>query len=141
LFAAAANSLAAETRAAARDLVTLHDRDWSLLTLAQIGAATADAQTSLHNLHICPNCEETGISRWVVGSHPDFHKYVVAGLVEISVESVLSHYLRRHAMTHKWYWRFAWALPQSISLYEHTHSSLHNASLPFTCDSAGLNCY
>jgi hypothetical protein len=141
LFAAVTRSLAAETGASARDLVKFRDREWSLLTVAQIGAATADTQTSLHNLHVCPTCEEAGISRLVVGRHPDLHKYLAAGIVEIGVETVLAHYLQNHGPIRKWYWRYIFSLPQSISLYQHTHSSIHNTGLSMTCDKSGANCY
>jgi hypothetical protein len=140
VFVAVSTGLAVETRATARDLVTFRDRNWSLLTLAQIAASTADAQTSLHNFHICTACEETGISRFVVGRRPDAHKYIVAGFVEIGVEAVAAHYLRNHGPTRKWYWRLVWTLPQSLSLYEHTHASFHNADLNLRCDNAGMNC-
>jgi hypothetical protein len=138
---AVSSGLAAETRATARDLVTFRDRNWSLLTLAQIAASTADAQTSLHNFHRCPTCEETGISRFVVGRRPDAHKYIVAGIIEIGVEVVVAHYLRNHGPKRKWYWRLVWTLPQSLSLYEHTQASFHNAGLNLSCDNAGMNCY
>src|SRR6266566_4305924 len=91
-----AGRLVAETGAAARGLVTFRDRKWTLLTIAQIGAATADAETSLHNFHRCPACVEKGIARLVVGGRPDAQKYIIAGLIEISVEAVAAHYLRNH---------------------------------------------
>jgi hypothetical protein len=141
VFVAASTGLAAETRATARDFVTFRDQNWSLLTLAQIAAASADAQTSLRTFHSCPSCTETGISRFVVGRHPDAHKYVVAGLIEIGVEAVAGHYLRNHGPTRKWYWRLVWTLPQTISLCEHTHAVFHNAGLNLKCDGAGMNCY
>jgi hypothetical protein len=135
------SGLAAETRAAARDLVTFRDREWSVLTIAQVAAATVDAETSLHNFHRCPVCTETGISRVVVGRRPDIHKYAIAGLVEIGVEAIVAHYLRNHGPIRKWYWQFVWALPQSISLYGHTRADFHNAGLNLRCDRAGLNCF
>jgi hypothetical protein len=141
VFVAVSTRLAAETKATARDFVTFRDRNWSLLTLAQIAAATADAQTSLHNFHSRPELEEVGISRFVVGRHPDAHKYVVAGLIEIGVEAVAGHYLRNHGPTRKWYWRLVWTLPQTISLCEHTHAVFHNVGLNLKCDGAGINCY
>ena len=131
----------AETGATARDLVTFRDRKWSLLTIAQIVAATADAETSLHNFHRCPVCTETGISRLVVGRRPDEHKYAIAGLVEIGVEAVVAHYLRNHGPTRKWYWQYVWTLPQSISLYGHTRADFHNVGLNLRCNNMGLNCY
>jgi hypothetical protein len=140
-FGAVASGLVAETGATARDLVTFRDRRWTLLTIAQIGAATADAETSLHNFHRCPACVEKGIARLVVGGRPDAHKYIIAGLIEISVEAVAAHYLRNHGPIRKWYWRYAWTLPQTFSLYEHTHADFHNAGLQLRCDHAGLNCF
>jgi len=112
-----------------------------LLTLAQIAASTADAQTSLANLRRCPNCLETGSSRLVVGAHPDAHKYIIAGIVEIGIEAVAAHYLRNHGPVKKWYWRYVWTLPQSISLYEHTRADFHNAGLQLKCDNTGMNCF
>jgi hypothetical protein len=141
LFAAVSRGLAAETRATARELATFRDPKWTLLTLAQIGAATADAKTSLNTFHRCPSCEEVGLSRLVVGRHPDAHKYIVAGLIEIGVEAVAAHYLRHHGPTRKWYWRYVWTLPQSFSFSEHTHAAMHNAGLRLACDNAGMNCY
>jgi hypothetical protein len=141
VLATISRGLVAETGATARDLATFRDRKWTLLTLAQIGAATADAATSLHNFHRCPTCEEAGLSRLVVGRHPDAHKYIVAGLIEIGVEAVAAHYLRNHGPTRKWYWRYVWTLPQSFSFYEHTHAVFHNTRLKLTCDNAALNCY
>jgi hypothetical protein len=140
-FGAIAGGLVTETGAAARDLVTLHDPKWTFLTIAQIGAATADAETSLHNFHRCPTCVEKGIARLVVGGRPDAHKYIVAGLIEISVEAVTAHYLRNHGPIRKWYWRYLWAMPQTFSLYEHTRADFHNTGLQLRCDSAGLNCF
>jgi len=140
-FGAIAGGLVTETGAAARDLVTLHDPKWAFLTIAQIGAATADAETSLHNFHRCPTCVEKGIARLVVGGRPDAHKYIVAGLIEISVEAVTAHYLRNHGPIRKWYWRYLWAMPQTFSLYEHTHADFHNAHLQLRCDSTGLNSF
>ncbi len=140
-FGAIAGGLVTETGAAARDLVTLHDPKWAFLTIAQIGAATADAETSLHNFHRCPTCVEKGIARLVVGGRPDAHKYIVAGLIEISVEAVTAHYLRNHGPIRKWYWRYLWAMPQTFSLYEHTRADFHNAHLQLRCDSTGLNCF
>jgi hypothetical protein len=141
VFVAVSTGLAAETRATARDFVTFRDRNWSLLTLAQIAASTADAQTSLRTFHSCPACTETGISRFVVGRRPDAHKYIIAGLIEIGVEGVAAHYLRNHGPARKWYWRYVWALPQMVSLAAHTHAAFHNNGLQFNCDSTGMNCY
>jgi hypothetical protein len=118
-----------EVALTAHDLATFRDPKWTILTLAQIAAASADGWTSLHNLQHCAMCEETGPSRFVVGRRPDAHKYIIAGLVEISVEAVAAHYFRNHGPTRKWYWRYLWTLPQGISLYEHTRASLHNAAL------------
>jgi hypothetical protein len=125
-----ARVLGSELRATARDFVTFRDPQWEALTLAQIAAATADGATSLHNLHRCSYCQEIGTSRFVIGRHPDAHKYVLAGLVEIGVEAVAAHYLRHHGPVRKWYWRYAWTLPQSLSLAEHTRASFHNANAP-----------
>ena len=141
MFAAASKGLAAETGAAARDLVTFRDPGWSLLTIAQIAAASADAETSLNVFHRCRTCVEAGTSRLVVGIHPDLHKYAIAGLVEISVEAVAAHYLRNHGPIRKWYWRYVWTLPQTFSLYGHTQADFHNASLKLRCDHSGLNCF
>ena len=123
-----ARGLSSELRATARDFATFRDPKWEALTLAQIAAATADGATSLHNLHRCSYCQEIGSSRLVIGRHPDAHKYMLAGLAEIGVEAVAAHYLRHHGPLRKWYWRYAWALPQSFSLMEHTRASFHNAN-------------
>jgi hypothetical protein len=120
-----------EVATTAHDLVTFRDPKWTVLTLAQIAAASADAKTSLYNLHQCPSCLEIGISRYVVGLRPDAHKYILAGVVEITIEAVTAHYLRNHGPMRKWYWRYVWTLPQSISLYEHTRASMHNASFGY----------
>jgi hypothetical protein len=141
VFAAATEGLAAETGAAARDLVTFRDPGWSLLTIAQIASASADVKTSLDVFHRCRTCVEAGISRLVVGIHPDLHKYAIAGLVEIGVEAVAAHYLRNHGPVRKWYWRYVWTLPQTFSLYGHTQADFHNAGLKLRCDHTGLNCY
>jgi hypothetical protein len=123
--------LVTEVASTAHDLATFRDKKWTVLTLAQIAASSADARTSLYNLHHCATCQEVGVSRFVVGRSPDAHKYILAGLVEISVEAVTAHYLRRHGPIRKWYWRYAWTLPQTISLYEHTHASFHNAGFNY----------
>lgn len=112
-----------------------------LLTIAEIAAATADAKTSLYNLHQCATCSEIGISRFVVGRRPDAHKYAVVGIIEIAVEAVAAHYLRNHGPIRKWYWRYIWTLPQTFSLIAHTHSDFHNAGLRLHCDNSGLNCF
>ena len=123
-----ARGLSSELRATARDFATLRDPKWQALTLAQIAAATADGATSLHNFHRCSYCQEIGSSRFVIGRHPDAHKYMLAGLVEIGVETVAAHYLRHHGPAQKWYWRYAWTLPQGFSLLEHTCAAFHNAN-------------
>ena len=133
--------LAAESRATVRELVTFRDPRWSLLTIAQIAASTADAETSLHDFHLCPTCLETGMARFVVGHHPDAHKYAIAGVVEIGVDALAAHYLRNHGPVRKWYWRYVWTLPQSFSLYEHTRADFHNIGLQLRCDPSGLNCF
>jgi hypothetical protein len=139
-FAAASMGLAGETRAAARDLATFRDPQWTLLTIAQIAAASADAETSLNVFHRCRTCVEVGTARLVVGIHPDLHKYAIAGLVEISIEAVAAHYLRTHG-PRKWYWRCVSMLPQTFSLYSHTQASFHNTGLKLRCDKTALNCY
>jgi hypothetical protein len=136
-----AGGLAAEGKATVHDLVTFRDPRWIVLTIAQIAASTADAETSLHNFHRCPTCIETGISRFVIGRRPDAHKYIIAGMLEIGVEAIAAHYLRNHGPIRKWYWRYIWTLPQSLSLYEHTRADFHNIGLHLTCDPAGLNCF
>ena len=141
MLAALSGGLVAEAGATAHDLVTFRDRKWTLLTIAQIAAATADAETSLHNLHRCATCSEIGISRLVVGRRPDARKYAVAGIIEIGVEAVAAHYLRNHGPIRKWYWRYIWTLPQTFSLFEHTHSDFRNAALKLQCDNTGLNCF
>jgi hypothetical protein len=141
VFTSVSGGLVAETRAAARDLATFRDPKWTLLTIAQIAAASADAQTSLNVFHRCPTCVEAGISRLVVGIHPDLHKYAIAGLVEIGIEAVAAHYLRSHGPMRKWYWRCVSMLPQTFSLYGHTRASFHNAGLKLRCESTDLYCY
>ena len=133
--------LAGEVAATARDFATLHDKQWEILTFAQIGAASADAETSLYNLRHCASCQEIGTTRFVVGSRPDAHKYIVAGFVEITLEAVAGHYLRTHGPIRKWYWRYVWTLPQAISVYGHARASLHNSRVDLGCDPAGLHCY
>jgi hypothetical protein len=141
VFAAASGGLLTQTGATARELVTFRDPNWTLLTVGQIGAATADAESTLHNFHRCPTCVENGIARFVVGRRPGVHKYAIAGIIEIGVEAVAAHYLRNHGPIRRWYWRYVWTLPQSFSLYEHTHADFHNARLKLTCDNAGMNCF
>jgi hypothetical protein len=132
--------VAKQVAATARDLVTFRDKRWSLLTLAQIGAAAADAKTSLNNLHDCATCEEKGISRFFVGGRPDAHKYVIAGMIEIGVEAVAAHYLGNHGPKQKWYWRYIRTLPQSISLFGHARAANYNAGLPLQCYAPGAHC-
>lgn len=140
-IASLAGGFAAEGKATVRDLATFRDPRWTVLTLAQIAASTADVKTSLHNFDRCPTCVETGSPKFVVGRRPDAHKYVIAGIVEIGVEAVAAHYLRNHGPIRKWYWRYVWTLPQSLSLYEHSRADFHNIGLHLTCDPAGLNCF
>jgi hypothetical protein len=121
--------------------VSFRDSTWTFLTIAQIAAATADVETSLHNFRACPTCVETGSSRFVVGRRPDAHKYAIAGIVEIGVEAVIAHYLRDHGPIRKWYWRYVWALPQTFSLYGHTRADFHNIGLQLRCDNTVLNCF
>src|SRR6202051_2832592 len=120
--------VAREVKATARDFVTFRDPQWSVLTLAQIGAASADAVTSLNNLHSCPGCYENGLSTFFVGRRPDAHKYIIGGAIEITIEAVTVHYFRTHGPK-KLHWRALWALPQSFSLYEHARGARHNAAL------------
>jgi hypothetical protein len=68
-FTAVTDGLVAETGATARDLVTFRDPKWTFLTIAQIAAATADTETSLHNFRICPRCVEIGIPKLAAFSH------------------------------------------------------------------------
>jgi hypothetical protein len=139
-------ALATETKATVRDLATFRDPQWDALTIAQIVAAVADEKTSLAAFRHDPYSGEVGVSRLVVGVHPDAHKYVIAGVMEIGVEAVFAHYLHNHgrdpdglhgprkafradgepASAPKWYWRALWALPQSISLYGHTRATSIN---------------
>ena len=113
----------------AQDFVTFRDPAWSALTFAQIGSSSADLLTSLDNLHSCPNCIETGVSRFFVGERPDAHKYIIGGAVEIGLEAVAAHYLRNHGPKQKFYWKLLWALPQTFSLADHAYAAGHNASL------------
>ena len=133
-------SVTREVAAASSDFVKFRDPQWSFLTIAQIGAASADAVTSLNNLHTCPSCSETGPSRFFVGQHPDAHKYIIGGAIEIGVEAVTAHYFRNHGPTRKWYWKALWALPQSFSLYEHARAAQRNAALDLGCLSSGTFC-
>lgn len=121
--------VARQYRISARDLVTFRDPQWSILTIAQIGAATADAVTTMNNLNRCAGCAETGASRIFVGRHPDLHKYLIAGIIEISAEAVTAHYFRSRPSSRKWYWRMLWTVPQSLSLYEHARASKENAAV------------
>lgn len=139
-FYAVPRGIAGEVAATARDFATFRDKQWEILTLAQIGAASADAETSLYNIRNDPSVHEIGVSRYFIGSRPDAHKYILAGLVEITVEATAGHYLRNHGPVHKWYWRAVWTLPQSISLYEHMHGSIHNSQETLSCDAAGQQC-
>jgi hypothetical protein len=132
--------VARETAAAARDFATFRDPAWSALTLAQIGAASADAATSLNNLGACPGCMETGVSRFFVGRRPDAHKYVIGGAIEVGLEAVASHYFRACGPARKWYWKTLWTLPQSLSLYEHARAADHNARLNLACVSRAPIC-
>ena len=126
--------------AAARDFATFRDPAWSALTLAQIGAASADAATSLNNLRSCPSCTEDGVSRFFVGRRPDAHKYLIGGAIEIGVEAVAAHYFRARGPVQKWYWKTLWTLPQSFSLYEHARAAHHNARLDLGCVPSAAPC-
>lgn len=135
-----------EIAASARDFATFRDPQWEILTIAQIGAASADAETSLYNLRHSPSIREVGPSRFVIGAHPDAHKYIIAGIIEITVAAVAGHYLRNRNLhnyggTQKWYWRSLWSLPQSLSIYEHVQGTVYNTRLNLGCDAAGLHCY
>ncbi len=134
------HGVAGEIAATAHDFATFRDKQWEILTIAQIGAASADAETSLYNFSRCADCREVGFSRYFLGSRPDAHKYIVAGLVEITAEAVAGHYLRNHGPTQKWYWRIVWSLPQSLSLYGHAQASIHNARVNLGCDAAVPEC-
>jgi hypothetical protein len=132
--------LVREARAAAKDLAEFHDPAWSALTIAQIGAASADEATSLNNFHACPTCVETGVSRFFLGQRPDAHKYAIGGAIEIGVEAVASHYFRHHGPVRKWYWKTLWTFPQSFSLYEHARAAHHNARLDLGCAPSAPTC-
>ena len=131
---------AREVKATARDFATFRDPQWSALTIAQIGAATADEVTTLNNLRICPTCTEIGPSRLFVGQRPDAHKFIVAGVLEIGVEAVAAHYFRSHGPKDKLYWKALWALPQSLSLFEHAQAAHYNATLKLNCSPALPGC-
>ena len=107
---------AREVAATGHDFATFRDPQWSILTIAQIGAATADGVTTLNNLHSRPSYSEIGVSRFFVGAHPDAHKYIVAGIVEIGVEAVAAHYFRSRGPARKWYWK---ARPWESANYGH----------------------
>ena len=126
--------------APARDFATFRDPAWSALTLAQIGAASADAATSLNSLRSCPSCTENGVSRFFVGRRPDGHKYVIGGAIEVGVEAVAAHYFRGRGPVRKWYRKTLWTLPQSFSLYEHARAAHHNARLDLGCVPAAPLC-
>lgn len=132
--------VAREVIETSRDFVMFRDPQWSVLTIAQIGAASADAVTSLNNLHSCASCFENGVSRFVVGRHPDAHKYIIAGAIEIGVEAVTAHYFRSRGPARKWYWKALWTLPQSFSLYEHIQAAHHNTALDLNCFSSAPAC-
>jgi len=132
--------IAREVGATARDFARFRDPQWSALTIGQIGAASADAATSLNNLRSCLNCSEIGPSRIFIGRHPDAHKYIIGGIIEIGVEAVAAHYFRNHGPKQKLYWRTLWALPQSFSLYEHAHAADRNSALLLRCSSSGSLC-
>ena len=131
--------LAREVRATARDLVTFRDPQWSVLTLAQIGAAGADEATTLNNFRICASCTEIGASRFFVGQRPDAHKFIIGGAIEIGIEAVAAHYFRNHGPKQKLYWKALWALPQSFSLFEHAQAAHYNATLKLNCCSTAPN--
>jgi hypothetical protein len=140
MFLSKPQGVAHEVAVTARDFATFRDPQWSVLTLGQIGAGTVDMVTSLNNLHSCPSCKEIGVSRFFVGAHPDAHKYIVGGILEIGIEAVTVHYFRNHGPIRKWYWRTLWTLPQSFSLYEHARAANHNAALDQECNFSGMRC-
>ncbi len=131
---------AREVKATARDFVTFRDPQWSVLTLAQIGAATADEVTTLNNFRVCATCTEIGVSRFFVGQRPDAHKFIIGGAIEIGIEAVASHYFRSHGPKDKLYWKALWALPQSLSLFEHAQAAHYNATLHLNCSITGPAC-
>jgi hypothetical protein len=133
--------VAGEVAATAKDFARFRDKQWEILTFAQIGAASADAGTTLYNLRHCATCQEIGVSRLVIGSRPDAHKYIIAGMIEITLEAVAGHYLRNHGPVRKWYWRYIWTLPQTFSLYEHAQGSMHNIGVNLGCGPLGQPCY
>jgi hypothetical protein len=118
--------LAEESRDTVRELISFRDPGWDALTAAQVAASLADARTSLTVFERKPNFGEVGVSRYVVGVHPDAHKYILAGAIEIGVEAIAAHYLRNHGPVRKWYWRSLWMLPQSLSLYGHAEAAIAN---------------
>jgi hypothetical protein len=120
-----------EVTSTVRDFATFRDPEWSALTLAQIGASSADAVTSLNNLQRCENCYESGPSRLFIGSHPDAHKYILGGVIEIGMEAVTAHYFRNRMAMQKWYWKALWELPQTFSLFEHARAADRNTALNF----------
>jgi hypothetical protein len=134
------SGVARQVKTTAMDFVTFRDPQWSVLTIAQIGAASADGVTSLNNLHSCPSCTETGPSTIFVGQRPDAHKYIIAGIVEIGVEAVAAHYFRNRGPKQKLYWKILWELPQSLSLYGHIRGARHNAALDVQCFSVPSSC-
>jgi len=129
-----------EVRSTARDFATFRDAGWSALTLAQIGASSADAFTSLNNLRACVNCYESGPSRVFVGRRPDAHKYLLGGAIEIGIEAVAAHYFRNRGAMQKWYWKALWELPQTVSLYEHAHAAFRNAAMNLGCSASSPAC-
>jgi hypothetical protein len=54
-FFAVPRGVAGEVAATVRDFATFRDKQWEILTLAQIGAASADAETSLYNMRNDPS--------------------------------------------------------------------------------------
>jgi hypothetical protein len=131
---------AREVKATAMDFAAFRNPQWSVLTFAQIGAATADEVTTLNNFRICATCTEIGPSRFFLGRRPDAHKFVVAGVIEIGVEAVASHYFRSHGPKEKLYWKALWALPQSFSLFEHAQAAYYNATLKLNCSPTVPGC-
>jgi hypothetical protein len=111
-----------ETGSTAKDLITFKRPAMTWLTIAQMAAAAGDGQVSLNNLHRNPHMEDTGIVRLLVGRRPDLHKYFLAGILEVGVTAVTAHYLRTHGPVDKWYWKYVWIVPQTVSISFHVHS-------------------
>lgn len=108
--------------------------------LAQIGASIADEKTSLDNSRICPACQESGPAAWLVGHHPDAHKYLLAGTLEITAVAVTSHFARKRSPRAAWWTRDVWLALPAASLYVHSQAAWHNSHLKVVCWQSGLGC-